>query len=206
MSTIRIVGNTVRSVSRPAVAPAPRVAAAPRKRLSTPVLALVGVVAVQIVGLVLSATISQGAYQLAALKQQNRDLNTQSEILAAEVDSLSSQQNLSDAAHALGMVSNTNPVFLRLQDQKVIGKPKAAFTGSDQISSNLVPNSTLIAKTDVAAILSTAKAEAAAAAASAKKPVSNGVVASPRMGNVATSVSGNAQISSLGSIQSSPTH
>jgi hypothetical protein len=41
------------------------------------------------------------------------------------------------------MVTNSNPVFLRLDDQKVFGKPKPALGSSSQ-SRNLVANSSMI--------------------------------------------------------------
>lgn len=205
MSTLRITRTSPVAVQRASSIQVqrPTVAASqPRRRLSTPLLGVIGLVAIQVVALILSANISQGAYQLAALKKENRDLTTQSEILAAEVDSLSSQQNLSDAAHALGMVANTNPVFLRLQDQSVIGKPKAAFRGGDQISSNLVPNSVLTAKTNVSAI----KAKTTTAAKTKMPVASASSATSSQNGNVVTAVSPRSPIASSGSIQSSPTH
>jgi hypothetical protein len=41
------------------------------------------------------------------------------------------------------MVANANPVFLRLDDQEVLGKPKPALGTSSQ-SRNLVANSAMI--------------------------------------------------------------
>ncbi|MEY4349062.1 MAG: hypothetical protein RL719_359, partial [Actinomycetota bacterium] len=116
-------------------------------------------------------------------------------------------QNLANAAHGLGMVANTNPVFLRLADQKVIGKPKAAYAVDGHVSSNMVPNAMLTSKTDIGAIkakaavahelaLATAAAKAAAAKASAK-PVNS---------NVVQPVSFKAPVSSSSDLPVSPTH
>jgi hypothetical protein len=105
------------------------------------------------------------------------------------------------------MVANTNPVFLRLADQKVIGKPKAAYAVDGHVSSNMVPNAMLTSKTDIGAIkakaavahelaLATAAAKAAAAKASAK-PVNS---------NVVKPVSFKAPVSSSSDLPVSPTH
>jgi hypothetical protein len=177
------------------------------RKLSAPMIIGLGLVAIQLLSLFIGAFISQGAYQLAQLKQERRELATTSDILAAQVDSLSSMQNLANAAHGLGMVANTNPVFLRLADQKVIGKPKAAYAVDGHVSSNMVPNAMLTSKTDIGAIkakaaiahelaLATAAAKAAAAKASAK-PVNS---------NVVKPVSFKAPVSSSSDLPVSPTH
>ena len=177
------------------------------RKLSAPMIIGLGLVGIQLLSLFIGAFISQGAYELAQLKQERRDLATTSDILAAEVDSLSSMQNLANAAHGLGMVSNTNPVFLRLADQKVIGKPKAAYSADGHVSSNMVPNAMLTSKTDVSAIkakaalahelaLATAAAKAAAVKNSTK-PVNS---------NVVKPVSFKAPVSSSSDLPVSPTH
>jgi hypothetical protein len=82
-------------------------------------------------------------YELADLKREKRELDTTSQILSEEVSSLASNQNLLNTASRLGMVPNTNPVFLRLTDQAVLGQPLPAPIASDQ-STNLVANSAMI--------------------------------------------------------------
>lgn len=95
---------------------------------------------------------ASAVYEKAALQREIKELNTTTSILAEEVDSLSSQQNLSDAAQKLGMISNSNPVFLSVEQQKVFGKPKAALNSdSGRISRNLIANSALVSKTQVSA-------------------------------------------------------
>jgi hypothetical protein len=69
--------------------------------------------------------------------------DTTSQILSEEVSSLASNQNLLNTASRLGMVANTNPVFLRLTDQAVLGEPLPAPIASAQ-STNLVANSAMI--------------------------------------------------------------
>jgi hypothetical protein len=105
---------------------------------------VIGLVAIVLTQLVLSILTDQGAYEMANLKAQRHELTTSSDILSAQVDSLASNQNLANSAQALGMIPNSSPVFLRLSDQTLIGKPKAAYFDSNhQVSRNLVPNAAM---------------------------------------------------------------
>lgn len=180
-----------------------------RTRLATPLIVVLGLVAIQVLQLIIGVFISSGAYDLAQLKAYKHELGTTSEILAAEVDSLSSQQNLANAAEALGMVANTNPVFLSVEAQQVLGKPTAAYGGdSSKVAHNLVPNSMLNSTTDVAAIQ--AKAAAAHAVAVAKAAAKAKSVAATNAAsqlNVAPKQTTDAQVAFSGSqLLASPTH
>ena len=104
---------------------------------------VMGFLAISMLHLLLTIATSQSVYELSDLKQEKRELDTTSQILSEEVSSLSSQQNLLNTAAKLGMVANANPVFLRLDDQEVLGKPKPALGTSSQ-SRNLVANSAMI--------------------------------------------------------------
>jgi Na+-transporting NADH:ubiquinone oxidoreductase subunit NqrC len=116
-----------------------------RSRLSAPVVMILvgGFVVVSILHLLLTILTSQSVYELADLKREKRELDTTSQILSEEVSSLASNQNLLNSASRLGMVPNTNPVFLRLTDQAVLGEPLPAPIASAQ-STNLVANSAMI--------------------------------------------------------------
>lgn len=116
-----------------------------KSRLSAPVVMILvaGFVVVSILHLLLTILTSQSVYELADLKREKRDLDTTSQILSEEVSSLASNQNLLNAASRLGMVPNSNPVFLRLTDQAVLGQPLPAPIASAQ-STNLVANSAMI--------------------------------------------------------------
>ena len=214
MSTLRIQSN---AAPRFNTGFAPRLVAAARtqvrtRRFSAPVIAIVGLVTIQLAMLVVGAFISQGAYQLAQLKQTNKELTTTSDILSAQVDSLSSQQNLANAAHGLGMVANTNPVFLVLADQKVIGKPTAAYASSGHVAQNLVPNAMLTDQTDIVAIKAAAAAAKAAraatlaAAAAAKAAAPQASTFASVKTNVAKPVSSVSQVASSNGLLTSPTH
>jgi Na+-transporting NADH:ubiquinone oxidoreductase subunit NqrC len=104
---------------------------------------VLGFLAIAILHLLLTIATSQSVYELADLKREKRELDTTSQILSEQVASLASQQNLLNAASKLGMVSNSNPVFLSLEDQTILGKPKPARGSSGQ-SRNLVANSSMI--------------------------------------------------------------
>lgn len=133
-------------------------------RLSAPValILVAGFVAVSILHLLLTILTSQSVYELADLKREKRALDTTSQILSEEVSSLASNQNLLNTASRLGMVANTNPVFLRLTDQAVLGQPLPAAIATVQ-STNLVANSAMI--------IESTKLTAVSLTASASEPV-----------------------------------
>jgi hypothetical protein len=100
-----------------------------------------------IVQLLLSITLSQGAYEITALQNKHADLSRSEQSLTEKVDLLASTQNLAKNAEALGMVlSTTTPAFLNLTDGEVIGKTRVAGKASDGVlgsAGSLVPNALL---------------------------------------------------------------
>lgn len=132
----------------------PRLSALPKvasPRLRIGITLVIGIVSIVLTQLVLSIFTDQGAYDMANLKAERHELTTSSDILSAQVDSLASNQNLANTAQALGMIPNSNPVFLRLSDQTLIGKPKAAyFDSKHQVSRNLVPNAAMTTRSKLA--------------------------------------------------------
>ena len=116
-----------------------------RTKASSPVVMILvlGFVGISLLHLLLTIATSQSVYELADLKREKRELDTTSQILAEQVLSLSSNQNLYTTASRLGMVVNTNPVFLRLNDQAILGQPRPA-AGTSVQSTNLVANSVMI--------------------------------------------------------------
>lgn len=124
-----------------------------KSRSSMKVVAIItmGSLAIAILNLVLHIMTSSAVYELADLQHQKKELDTTAQILGEEVDSLSSQQNLSNSAAHLGMIANSNPVFISINEQKVFGKPKQALSTNDRVAKNLIPNSVL---TDVSANIS----------------------------------------------------
>ena len=163
-----------------------------------------GAIAIAIFQLLLHIATSSSVYELAHLQSEKRELTTTTQILGQQVDSLASQQNLANAAQKLGMISNANPVFLRLADQKVFGKPKAALTADGRVSRNLVPNSAMI-RTSVIATPAAAMAIELESGVSAGIPQAAGAVAvKPNVAPVTTAVS--SVVSNSGGIPASPTH
>ena len=120
-----------------------KVIAQSRARGPLVMIVVMGFLSISIAHLLLTIATSQSVYELSDLKREKAELDTTSQILAEQVASLSSQQNLLNTASKLGMVANSNPVFLRLDDQKVLGKPRPAL-GSASQSRNLVANSAMI--------------------------------------------------------------
>ena len=116
-----------------------------RTRASSPVVMILvlGFLGISLLHLLLTIATSQSVYELSDLKKEKRELETTSQIIAEQVLSLSSNQNLYSTASRLGMVVNTNPVFLRLNDQAILGEPRPA-SGSSIQSTNLVANSVMI--------------------------------------------------------------
>ena len=117
-------------------------AASPRNKIVT--MLTIGALGIAIANLVLHILTSTAVYELASLQQQARELNTTSQIIADEVDSLSSQQNLSNSAQKLGMIANANPVFLSIEEQKVFGKPKSALNTDGRVAKNNIASAALI--------------------------------------------------------------
>ena len=107
------------------------------------VLISISAVAIAFANLVLHILTSTAVYELADLQQQKKELTTTTQIIAEEVDSLASQQNLSNSAQKLGMIANANPVFLSIEEQKVYGKPTAALNTEGRVARNLIANSVM---------------------------------------------------------------
>lgn len=109
-------------------------------------LSIAGIVVIACGQLLITIASSDTAYQVAALRTEQKDLSRTSDILRQELDTMKSPQFLSANAEALGMVRNSNPVFLRLSDGSVFGAPTPAAAGAGKVvgpSGNKVPNSLL---------------------------------------------------------------
>jgi hypothetical protein len=143
---------------------------------------LLGIVVAQ---LLLSIAVSQGAYQIGSLQSTQKALQRSYQAATEDLNRVSSPQHLADAANALGMVSNSNPVYLRLSDGAILGTPTPAAATAGTVTGgqgNLVPNSLLagVPLPGVPAAGSTApSATAATAAPGAGNPVATGAPAKP---------------------------
>lgn len=117
-----------------------------RPRIVYALVTVAGLFALFLAQLLLSIVVSDGAYRIAGLQTEQRDLGRQQQALSEQLDLLSSPQNLAAQAESLGMVlSNTSPVFLRLADGVIVGSASAAGEGQTVIAAtgSLVPNALL---------------------------------------------------------------
>lgn len=83
-------------------------------------------VAGMVVMLLVNTQLAQGAFTISALQQQKAALDEQAATLTEEVAAAAAPDALEQAARQLGMVPTDRPVFIRLPDGTVLGKPKAA--------------------------------------------------------------------------------
>lgn len=81
--------------------------------------------------LVLNTALQSRAFALSDLQQNAGDLRAREAALQMQVDHASSPDRIAARAAVLGMVPNTNPVFLRLGDGRVIGDPVPAVAGTN---------------------------------------------------------------------------
>ncbi|MDN4615628.1 hypothetical protein P5G50_14350 [Leifsonia sp. F6_8S_P_1B] len=117
-----------------------------RPRALYAVVAVASLLTIVVAQLLLSIGISQGAYQLDTLQQKQTTLQRSVQAASEDLTRISSPQNLAANANALGMVSNSNPAYLRLSDGAVLGAPIAADGAAGTVTGgqgNLVPNSLL---------------------------------------------------------------
>lgn len=117
-----------------------------RPRALYAVVAVASLLTIVVAQLLLSIGISQGAYQLDTLQQKQTTLQRSLQAASEDLSRISSPQNLAANANALGMVSNSNPAYLRLSDGAVLGAPIAADGAAGTVTGgqgNLVPNSLL---------------------------------------------------------------
>lgn len=113
-----------RPASRPRLQVVPRVQ---RARGSHFVVLVTGMLVSGLIGLLLlNLSMQKGAFELAGLQDEIADLDTRKQALTLDLETLESTRHLARKARSLGMVPNTNPVFLDLTDGSVIGDPVPA--------------------------------------------------------------------------------
>lgn len=193
----------------PAVAPAPRIVeiapdraqrrARPKAAYAVVIVASLGVLMLS--QLALSIALSDGAYQIDALQTTQKEQSRTVQDLSEDLGRLSSPQNLAGNAEALGMVQNSNPVWLRMSDGSVVGAPTAAAGGEgvmgaagSQVANELLAGVPLVTQlpADQAQAAANAAAAAMAASTAAGVPAAAAPAAetSPVSGAAAGSASG----------------
>ncbi|KZC94416.1 MULTISPECIES: hypothetical protein [Clavibacter] len=143
---------TARPRIRPSAEPAPRhieVVATRDQRRARPrtVYALIvvgGLFVLLLAQLMLSIGLSDGAYAISSLQQQQRELDRTHQALTEDVDRLSSPQNLARNAQALGMVASASPSFLSL-DGTVQGTPQAKDGATTALTADTLIGNSLLA-------------------------------------------------------------
>jgi len=109
--------------------------------------ALVGILSVWITSAIVGSLCDTSIYQISQLKHESEAIAIQTQVLQQQVDSLRSPQNLATSARNLGMIVNSNPVFLKVATAKVLGNAvPASLSTSTSVSNNLIANSVMIAK------------------------------------------------------------
>jgi len=111
-----------------------------RPKIVYAIVTISGIVAILLGQLFLSIVVADGAYTVASLQGQQRDLEREQQFLTERLETRSSTQNLIASAERLGMVASGNPVFLDLDTGAVLGQASAAG-GSLAASGNLIGNS-----------------------------------------------------------------
>lgn len=128
--------------------PRRRLTAVPRLRPKTrPSLAHVavlvgGLVGILVAQLMVSVSITEGAYTLSGLQSESATLANTEQQLAEELDALGSPQYLASQAEALGMVPGQASGFLQLSTGAILPGADALHTAGTS-STGAVPNALL---------------------------------------------------------------
>jgi hypothetical protein len=158
--------------TRHAQRPAPYIEIAPtrsqkraRPKLAYAVIVIGGLFAVLVSQLLLSIALADGAYEIAALQAQQKELGRDQQIATEKLNVLDSPQNLAARAESLGMVSNTSAAYLDLATGAVMGVPTAASADAGSVvganGTLLIQNSLIGEIPDMGAALAAAAAAAA---------------------------------------------
>lgn len=134
MSALAVTSPIRRASTAPSIAPLEIVATRPqrraRPRAAHAVVMVLGVFGILLTQLLLSISLSDGAYRITSLEAQRAELSRSEQVLTETLDTLRSPQHLAMNAESLGMVANSSPAYLRLSDGRVLGAPVAAGAGS----------------------------------------------------------------------------
>lgn len=155
-----------------------------RPRVLPAIVTISGIGVILLAQLLLSIVLADGAYTIAGLQTEQRDLQRQEQALTEQLEVLSSTQNLTANAENLGMIASGNPVFLDLATGAVSGSPTPAggsLTGSgNQIGNSLLTGTTLVEQTPVVENTQPeAEGSAATGESGPQTPSSPGTIPSP---------------------------
>ncbi|MHC5796608.1 hypothetical protein ACVXZ4_10660 [Lacisediminihabitans sp. FW035] len=150
-----------------------------RPRVVYALVAVAGLFVILMAQLLLSIWLSDGAYQISALQQSQRDLSRDQQALAESLNVLQSPQNLAGQASALGMVLNTGSQgFLSLAGGVTRAPtPATADTTLAADAANYAPNALITP--EISALGAAAAATAAGTGAPAASGGTGSVASSP---------------------------
>ena len=114
-----------------------------RPKLAYAIITIASLFAIFTAQLLLSIVVSEGAYQVSALQDQQRDLLRTQDALTEKLNVLDSTQNLSLQAANLGMVPNAWPLAIDLASVSVYRLPGSADPIGCGGACNLITNSQL---------------------------------------------------------------
>ncbi|CAN5250084.1 hypothetical protein BH11ACT5_BH11ACT5_17160 [soil metagenome] len=114
-----------------------------RPKLAYAIVTIAGLFTIFAAQLLLSIVVSDGAYQVSALQDQQKDLLRTEDALTEKLNVLDSTQNLSTQAAHLGMVPNASPYAIDLSSGSVYGLPGSADPAGCGGKCNLITNSQL---------------------------------------------------------------
>lgn len=142
--------------ARPLVAPAPSPTIHPhieivttreqrraRPKLAYAVVTIMSLFAIFAAQLLLSIVVSEGAFQIEALQQEQKELLRTQDALSENLNLYGSTQNLATQAAHLGMVPNPAPLTLNMDTGAVYGSPGTADPMGCGGNCNLITNSLL---------------------------------------------------------------
>lgn len=155
-----------------------------RPKLVYAIVAVSAIGAVLLGQLLISIFISDGAYDIVHLTQQQTAYQRQQAALNEQLEVAASTQNLVNKAESLGMVSGGSPLFINLSTGAVSGAPSSAqrsLLGSagNMVANSLLPDATLAqqqAAAAQAAAQQVAEQQAAQAAAQLATDDQSGIV------------------------------
>ena len=114
-----------------------------RPKLAYAVVTIVSLFTIFAAQLLLSIVVSDGAYQVSALQNQQKDLLRTQDALTEKLNVLDSTQNLGAQATHLGMVPNSGPYAIDLATGTVYRLPGSADPAGCGGTCNLITNTQL---------------------------------------------------------------
>ena len=95
------------------------------------VVTLAGIFAILGGQLLLSISVSSGAYEISSLKGEMRQSEQSLQIVAEEIGALTAPDTLASLAGSMGMVEDNNPAYLRVSDGAVLGQIYTVTAGTE---------------------------------------------------------------------------